>query len=87
MGITGTVDVLESLRGELNKTQTVSGELSDTSHISGSVTANNITIETDYNEIKNKPQIEGNELVGNKTFKQLGISTLTEQEIEKLLYL
>lgn len=41
----------------------------------------------DYEELLNKPKIESVELSGNKTFKQLGIETLSVQEIEKILYL
>lgn len=41
----------------------------------------------DYEALNNKPRIESVELIGNRTFKQLGISTLSVQEIEKILYL
>lgn len=41
----------------------------------------------DYNQLRNKPSIEGNLLVGNKTFPQLGLDTLSVQEIEKILYI
>lgn len=41
----------------------------------------------DYNQAVHKPQIEGVELVGNKTFSQLGMNTLSVTEIEKILYL
>lgn len=40
----------------------------------------------DYNQLRNKPSIEGNLLVGNKTFPQLGLDTLSVQEIERILY-
>lgn len=42
---------------------------------------------TNYNVLSNKPSIEGHTLVGDKTFKQLGMDTLAEWEIEKILYL
>jgi len=29
---------------------------------------------TDYNKLENKPSIEGNELIGNKTLDELGIN-------------
>lgn len=41
----------------------------------------------DYEELINQPMIEDNVLIGNKTFKQLGMDTLSVQEIEKILYL
>lgn len=41
----------------------------------------------DYNDLTNKPLVEGHTLVGDKSFKQLGMDTLSQWEIEKILYL
>lgn len=41
----------------------------------------------DYNALTNKPSIEGHTLVGDKSFKELGMDTLEAWEIEKILYL
>lgn len=38
-----------------------------------------------YNKLVNKPQIQGIELAGNKTFEELGLSSLSNSELEKLL--
>lgn len=38
-----------------------------------------------YNDLNNKPMIEGVELVGNKTYEELNLSSLTNTEIEDLL--
>lgn len=43
-------------------------------------------VSNNYNELNNKPKIEGVELVGNKTFPDLGLNTITEQEIDNLIY-
>lgn len=40
---------------------------------------------TDYEKIKNKPQINDIELIGNKNFKELGMEALSNLEIESLL--
>lgn len=40
-----------------------------------------------YNDLNNKPMIEGVELVGNKTYEELNLSGLTNAEIEELLNL
>lgn len=40
----------------------------------------------DYEKLTNKPQIEGNELIGNKSFVQLGLGIITEQEIDEIIY-
>lgn len=39
----------------------------------------------DYNRLKNKPSINNNELIGDKTFEQLGLESLTNEDIENLL--
>ena len=38
-----------------------------------------------YEELPDKPQIEGNTLVGNKTYDQLGLLGLTNMEIEAIM--
>lgn len=38
-----------------------------------------------YNELVNKPQINSVELVGNKSFEDLEIQSLTNLEIENLI--
>lgn len=40
---------------------------------------------TDYNELSNKPQINGVPLIGNKSFETLGFNQLTNTEIEEML--
>ena len=39
----------------------------------------------DYITLKNQPKIEGVTLINNKTFKDLGATSLTNLEIEKLI--
>lgn len=39
----------------------------------------------DYEKLKNKPQINGVELLKNKSFDDLGMSSITNQELEDLL--
>lgn len=38
-----------------------------------------------YEELINKPKIEGNVLLGDKTFEELSLLRLTNQEIENIL--
>ena len=40
-----------------------------------------------YDDLTNKPSIENVTLQGNKTIDQIGVGTMTVQEIEKILYL
>lgn len=39
---------------------------------------------TNYNDLTNKPRIESVELIGNKTLDEIGIRTMTENEIDLL---
>lgn len=41
-------------------------------------------VSTDYNDLENKPRINGEELVGDKDFSDLGTRSMTEEEIAKL---
>lgn len=41
----------------------------------------------DYNRLYNKPSIEGIELVGDKSFEELNLQTLTNTELENILTL
>ena len=41
----------------------------------------------DYNDLRNKPSIEGVALEGDKTFEELNLQSLTNQELEAMLVL
>jgi hypothetical protein len=49
--------------------------------------ARSVTEIRDYNRLDNKPSIEGVVLIGDKTFPQLNMNSLTNHEIEDLLTL
>lgn len=39
-----------------------------------------------YEELMNKPRIEGHVLVGNSTLPQIGVGDITEQDIDQIIY-
>ena len=39
----------------------------------------------DYEKLKNKPQLNGVELLGNKSFTDIGLESISNQELESLL--
>lgn len=41
----------------------------------------------DYDELQNKPSIEGVELIGDKSFEELNLQRLTNTELENMLTL
>ena len=44
------------------------------------------TVTNDYEKLTNKPSIENVELVGNKTFEQLGYGIASFTDIDHILY-
>ena len=54
----------------------LTGELSSISAVEGTLNAGSVSFgTTNYDELDNKPSINGVELVGNKTSDDLGIAT------------
>lgn len=41
----------------------------------------------DYEQLRNKPSIEGKELVGDVTLPEIKVAAMTTEEIERILYL
>lgn len=44
-----------------------------------------VTNTSDYDLLKNKPQIESVELIGNKSFNDLGLSHISNMQIEQII--
>ena len=66
---------------------TISGRIvNSTPSISGKLSAMP-TSGGDYNKLVNHPSIEKHVLIGDSTIEQIGVGTMTVQEIEKILYL
>lgn len=40
----------------------------------------------DYSELYNKPSIESHVLVGDSTLEQIGVGTITPQDIDRMIY-
>lgn len=40
---------------------------------------------SDYEKLKNKPRLNGVELIGDKSFEDVGLVALSNSELEKLL--
>lgn len=70
-----------------------SNKLSVTPEISGNnvrasakmVNQIQVTNTSDYQLLKNKPQIEAVELIGNKTFNDLGLTNISNMRIEQII--
>ena len=75
-GESGIVTNRDAISGNINTQDTISGNIEG-----GAVIENR-----DYEPLINKPQIEHNTLIGNKSFAELGLVALTEQDIDKIIF-
>lgn len=60
----------------------LSKNIEASARVGQTVTVNGVS---DYNRLRNKPRIEGVELVGDLTFPQLNLSRITNSELEEIL--
>ena len=72
--LSGSISGEENLRGSLSPEGSLSGQIS------------NDIVHKDYEELVNKPSIEGVTLRGNKTFEDFGYTAITSQEIDEIIY-
>lgn len=74
------------LSGTVTKHGTITASLSQNRKISGAVNPGSSGAGTsDYERLRNKPQIESVELIGNK-FEELGLEPITSDELIDILY-
>lgn len=72
------------MRGSLTPAErTINGTISSNKQLTGEL--NRAFSVADYNLLSNKPAIEGVTLIGNRTFIELGLISLTNFEIEDML--
>lgn len=79
-----TVTVTPTLSGnKISVTPAISNnQLGATANMVNQIQVNNTS---DYQLLKNKPQIESVELIGNKSFNDLGLSTISNMRLEQIL--
>ena len=83
MGKNGSLDMLD---GKLNGTLSPIGNLSGNLTVPKGTTPKKRIDYSNDEDIFNRPKIEGTELIGDKTFAELGLSPVTEQEIDKIIF-
>lgn len=79
----GTVELDGTVSGSLATTQEISGDIAQTQEISGELSTYKDKT-SNYEELVNKPSINEVELIGNKTFDDLGDHTLSNIEIKTI---
>ena len=81
-------DVTE-LDGSMSFGEGLDGSMSFNDSMSGSMDMGGITVldgTYDYNELENRPSIEGHELIGDSTLPQIGVWDITPQQIDNIIY-
>lgn len=76
------------LSGTVTRNGTLTASLSQNGRtIGGSVAPGSSgTGTSDYERLRNKPQIESVELIGNKSFEELGLEPIASDELIDILY-
>lgn len=81
------MDIIKAkdIDGDLSPLSSISGDITRSPNIDGTITWGNGLGTKDYNKLINKPQIESVELIGDKTFEELGLSVLSASDILNIL--
>lgn len=75
-----------SLSGTLSPKQSMTGSFSPKNkRLKGSITKAVHVVTNDYDDLINKPMIEGNVLENDKTYEELGLNRITNSELEDIL--
>ena len=82
-------NVDEVVEADISETETLSAEVASTDEfievgLDESYVRSGGGGTTDYNDLINKPQIEGVTLIGNKMFPELNLNVLTNSEIQTI---
>ena len=75
-----------SLSGNISVVS-MSGSLNADTGMSGTLNMAERVYENDYEKLKNKPSINGVELIKDKSFEELGVSPMTNSEILEIIKL
>lgn len=76
---------MDNLVGIISSAKTLTGSLEEEQKLSGTLEKADVIYKDDYEQLKNKPFINGVELIGNKTTEDLGDVALTNLEIFNLI--
>lgn len=85
-GDLSSIDKNENITGNLSPILDIDGNITRITSVGGSITySNGQGNYRDYNYLINKPQIESVELIGDKSFEQLGLSEIDTSDILNIL--
>ena len=76
---------MADITGIITAKQSVCGSVKQTKQLSGKLDKADTVYKDDYTDLKNKPSINGVELIGDKSFDDLGDIALTNTEIFNMI--
>lgn len=78
--------IKKNIDGDMSPLSNIDGDINSLSNLNGSITyGNGLSGTKDYNKLINKPQIESVELIGDKSFAELGLNAIDTIEILEIL--
>lgn len=86
-GINGIVHKEDTVSGKITDNGGMQGELEKEGVLVGEVGLPKCMCSNDYDDLVNKPSIEGVELMGDKSFEELNLQKITNTELENMLTL
>lgn len=78
---------MKKMSGNISAASSISGGLASNDNMNGSIEKGDGRGTGDYEKLKNKPKIEGVELIGDLTLAQLHHPRITNLELEEMLTL
>ena len=83
----GTINVAGKISGDVRKQNEIHGEIKKQNQIQGDLSfPTERIVPGDYPPLRDKPMIEGNVLIGDKTYGELGLNEITPQEIDEIIF-
>lgn len=82
----GIIQEVPKLIGLIRNDKTLTGQITPRQVLKGNaIDLVKYVYEKDYNLLDNKPQIESVELVGNKTFEELGLDAISADDLIEIV--
>lgn len=86
LDVTANIDDAISLSAEFSGERLFSASIEDGDSLTANLGEIQKVSTSNYEELYNLPKIEGNTVIGDKTFIELGLNEITPQEIDEIIF-
>ena len=73
------------LHGQVRATGELSGMLASRGGLRGTVQSSKILVDDNYEILRNKPSVEGIELIGDHTLTDFGVTPISNMDIQAII--